>query len=86
MTHIVFVLSFLITTWVVTILLVPSRTDTCYVAATERPANDTFHIHVPRRKDLISRNIICLPPPYRPRFDSLLKAHDKEIDKYCATL
>jgi hypothetical protein len=61
-------------------------TDTCYVAAPERPVNDTFHIHVPRMKDLISSKVLCLPLPYRPRFESLLKAHDQEVDKYCATL
>jgi hypothetical protein len=60
--------------------------DTCYVAAPEQPTNDTFHIHVPRMKDLISSKVICLPPPYRSSFDSLLKAHDKEVDKYCAML
>jgi TolA-binding protein len=37
-------------------------------------------------KDLISSKVICLPPPYRSSFDSLLKAHDKEVDKYYATL
>jgi hypothetical protein len=45
-----------------------------------------FHIHVSRMKDLISSNVICLLPPYRSCFDSLLKAHDKDVDKYCATL
>jgi hypothetical protein len=37
-------------------------------------------------KDLISSKVICLPPPYRCSLDSLLKDHDKEVDKYCATL
>jgi hypothetical protein len=37
-------------------------------------------------KGLISSKVICLPPPYHSSFDSLLKAHDKEVDKYCTTL
>jgi hypothetical protein len=45
-----------------------------------------FHIHVPRMKYLTSSKVICLPPPYRSSFDSLLKAQDKEVDKYHATL